>query len=144
MVYPALFFRGAKDLLPPNPHNLWTVRPRQRGRSCGPSPCAAAAWSIRRSTRRDLTSSGSKKRRPPSPVHDLFKLRSPTSVFACDREDFLADHKDALSRLSRPAPKQQRGRIQTPPGPNLGRDARQLLLWAVKYTRKHFNDKLRE
>ena len=42
------------------------------------------------------------------PLHDLFKLRSITEVFACDREDLLADHKDALNRLSRPQMKEKK------------------------------------
>ena len=93
---------------------------------------------VRRSTRRDLTSSGSKKRRhlhpftmysnfdpPPPSLHVTEKISWPTT------------------KMHSAASQDQR-QSNNAAAPNLGRDARQLLLWAVKYTRKHFNDKLRE
>ena len=72
------------------------------------------------------------------PLHDLFKLRSITSVFACDREDLLADHKDALSRLSRPEMKQKQNEPKVAPPNRLGNEAARILHRAVELPRKKF------
>ena len=67
------------------------------------------------------------------PLHDFFKLRSLTSVFASDTFDMLLGHKDALLRLS-PAPFEACDpRPREPPAlPNLTPRAIELLGLAVR------------
>ena len=76
------------------------------------------------------------------PLHDLFKLRSITEVFACDREDLLADHKDALNRLSRPQMKEKKNRPEIAPPHMLGHPATIILRRAIELPRKRFNQTL--
>lgn len=68
-------------------------------------------------------------------MHDLFKLRSLTSVFANDAFDMLRDHQDALSRLSRPVPPDP---AVVPDMPSLSRAGEKLLQLAVANPRKKY------
>ena len=71
------------------------------------------------------------------PLHDLFKLRSLTSVFANDTFDML-DHKDALLRLSRPPPSTAHpARLRSGP-PDLGDRALELLQLAVRLPKSKY------